>query len=197
MKRLVLSTGNPGKRREMEALLAPLGVTLCLPSDWGVPFDPVEDGETFLENARIKAEAAMAITGLPALADDSGLVVDALGGAPGIHSARYGGPGLTQDEKNAHLLAAMEGQSLRTARFVCALVCLFPDGRELTAEGVCEGVLLESPRGQNGFGYDPLFFLPEMGRGMSELSDEEKNAVSHRGRAVRALIDIWKMQKFD
>lgn len=192
MNGLVLATGNPGKRREMEALLAPLGLRIMLPSELGFAFDPEETGDTFLENARIKARAALALTGLPSLADDSGLEVDALGGAPGVHTARYGGPGLTQEERNARLLREMEPEENRAARFVCALYCVFPGGRALTARGVCDGVILRAPRGTGGFGYDPIFYLPDRGLGMAELSDEEKNAVSHRGRAAAELIRRWK-----
>ncbi len=189
MRPFVLATGNQGKRRELETLLAPLGVALRLPSEWGVDFDPEETGETFLENARIKAGAALALTGLPALADDSGLVVDALGGAPGVRSARYGGPGLTQAQRNDRLQKELENCDNRAARFVCVLVCLFPDGRELVAEGVCEGEILRAPRGGGGFGYDPLFYLTGLGRGMAELTEAEKNEVSHRGKAMKALLE--------
>ena len=188
----VLATGNPDKMREMETLLAPSGVTLRLPSEWSAPFAPEETGATFRENARIKAGAALAITGLPSLADDSGLAVDALGGAPGVRSARYGGGGLCAERRNALLLGEMEGVDARAARFVCVLVCLFPDGREIVAEGVCEGELLRAPRGTGGFGYDPVFLVTELGRSMAELSEGEKNQVSHRGKAAAEWIRQWE-----
>ena len=197
MTGLVLATGNPGKRREMEALLTPLGVSLRLPAEWGTPFAPDENGQTFRDNARIKAEAALKLTGLPSLADDSGLVVDALGGAPGVFSARYGGEELSQEARNALLLSEMEGMENRAARFVCVLYCLFPDGRELVAEGVCEGEILRVPCGIGGFGYDPVFFVSTLRRGMAELSDGEKNAASHRGKAVESFIHQWKMMLGD
>ncbi|MDR0381940.1 MAG: RdgB/HAM1 family non-canonical purine NTP pyrophosphatase [Oscillospiraceae bacterium] len=187
----VLATGNPGKRREMESLLAPLGVRLRLPAEFGADFAPDETGATFAANARLKAEAALALTGRPALADDSGLEVAALGGAPGVLSARYGGAELSAAARNERLLAALAGRTDRAARFVCALVCLFPDGRVLTAEGVCEGEIAPEPRGAGGFGYDPLFYVPKYGKTMAELSDDEKNEISHRGRAVRALLRRW------
>ncbi|MDR2670860.1 MAG: RdgB/HAM1 family non-canonical purine NTP pyrophosphatase [Oscillospiraceae bacterium] len=187
----VLATGNPGKRREMESLLAPLGVRLRLPAEFGAAFAPDETGGTFAANARLKAEAALALTGLPALADDSGLEVAALGGAPGVLSARYGGAGLSAADRNERLLAALAGRTDRAAHFVCALVCLFPDGRSLTAEGVCEGEIAAAPCGAGGFGYDPLFYLPKYGKTMAELPDDEKNRISHRGRAVRALLRQW------
>jgi len=189
---LVLATGNPGKRKEMETLLSPLGLMLRLPAEWGVPFAPEETGTTFLANARIKARAALDLTGLPSLADDSGLVVDALGGAPGVYSARYGGGGLTPEQRNALLLKEMEGIDDRAARFVCVLCCLFPDGREIVAEGVCEGEILRAPRGTGGFGYDPAFFVTELGRGMAELTEGEKNRASHRGKAVREFLRQWE-----
>ncbi|MDR0671012.1 MAG: RdgB/HAM1 family non-canonical purine NTP pyrophosphatase [Oscillospiraceae bacterium] len=187
----VLATGNPGKRREMESLLAPLGVRLRLPAEFGAAFAPDETGATFAANARLKAEAALALTGLPALADDSGLEVAALNGAPGVFSARYGGAGLSAAARNERLLAALAGQTDRAARFVCALICLFPDRRALTAEGVCEGEIALAPRGAGGFGYDPLFYLPKYKKTMAELSDGEKNEISHRGLAVRALLRQW------
>ncbi|MDR3207756.1 MAG: RdgB/HAM1 family non-canonical purine NTP pyrophosphatase [Oscillospiraceae bacterium] len=191
MADLIFATGNPHKLREMQTLLAPLGVTLRLPGDWG-PFDPAETGDTFYENARIKAAEALRLTGRPALADDSGLAVDALGGAPGVRSARYGGEGLSANERNALLLGAMADADRRAARFVCALVCLFPDGRELYAQGICEGEIARSPQGESGFGYDPVFLLPQRGRTMAQLSEAEKNQISHRGRAVSAFLRLWK-----
>ncbi|MDR1158558.1 MAG: RdgB/HAM1 family non-canonical purine NTP pyrophosphatase [Oscillospiraceae bacterium] len=187
----VFATGNPGKRREMESLLAPLGVRLRLPAEFGVVFAPDETGATFAANARLKAEAALAFTDLPALADDSGLEVAALGGAPGVLSARYGGAGLSAADRNERLLAALMGCTDRAARFVCALICLFPDGRAFTAEGVCEGEIVRAPCGAGGFGYDPLFYLTKYGKTMAELPDGEKNKISHRGRAVRALLRQW------
>ena len=188
---LVLATGNSGKRREMENLLSPLGVELRLPCAPGAVFAPSETGDTFLDNARIKAAAALSLTGQASLADDSGLVVDALGGAPGIHSARYGGEKLSDSERCALLLREMADNENRVARFVCVLVCLFPDGREIVAEGVCPGELLREARGNSGFGYDPIFFLPERGKTMAELAPEEKNRVSHRGRAVSEFLRQW------
>ena len=188
---VVLATANTSKRWEMEALLAPLGLSLRLPSEWDAPFAPEENGDTFLDNARIKARAALALTGLPALADDSGLMVDALGGAPGVHSARFGGQGLSSEDRNTLLLRKMENEDHRAARFVCVLVCLFPDGREIIAEGICEGEILRESRGMGGFGYDPVFFVPELGRSMAELPGEEKNRISHRGKAAERLIKQW------
>ncbi|MCL2003034.1 MAG: RdgB/HAM1 family non-canonical purine NTP pyrophosphatase [Oscillospiraceae bacterium] len=185
---VVTATHNQGKAREMARLLKPAGIIIKSLADCGVTEVPEETGTTFLENARIKARAAMEATGLPALADDSGLCADALAGEPGVDSAVYGG--LTDSaERNAYLLRQMEGKTDRRAEFVCQLVLLYPDGRELLAEGRCEGEILDAPRGDGGFGYDPVFFVPEYNRSMAELTPEEKDAVSHRGRALRALTE--------
>ncbi|MDR0293784.1 MAG: RdgB/HAM1 family non-canonical purine NTP pyrophosphatase [Oscillospiraceae bacterium] len=194
MQTIVLATHNPGKAREFARLLGPAGFTVKTLADYGVTEGPEETGATFLENARIKARAAMEATGLPALADDSGLCVDALGGAPGVLSARFAPSG----KRTETLLRSMEGRDDRKARFVCALALAYPagdgypDGREITAEGFCEGEIAEEPGGTNGFGYDPIFFLPEKKRTMAQLTPEEKDAVSHRGAAIRALLKSLK-----
>lgn len=188
---LVVATHNEDKAAEIRALLAPLGFKVrMLPELTGAPA-PEETGETFEENALLKARDALRLTGLPCLADDSGLCVDALGGAPGVFSARFGGFS-SAGERNAHLLRQMEGISDRRARFVCAVACLFPDGRELLAEGRCEGEILAAPRGTGGFGYDPLFYLPQLSRTMAELTGAEKGRVSHRGAALRAFAEMLK-----
>lgn len=180
---VVVATGNPGKAREFARLLE--GFHVKTPEECGVVSEPEETGDTFLENALIKARAVCAETGIPAIADDSGLCVDALNGVPGVRSARFAEPG----RRKAVLLGNMREKENRKARFVTAVALVYPDGREVTAEGVCEGEIALEARGENGFGYDPVFFLPEMGRTMAELTDEEKNAVSHRGKAIRALLD--------
>jgi XTP/dITP diphosphohydrolase len=184
----VLATANRAKAREMAALLAGIPFRIVNLSDFpGVSLPP--EGETsYAENALGKARAVASATGELALADDSGIEVDALGGGPGVLSARYGGPGLTDPERCEVMLREMASvpREKRTARFRCliAVVCPRRD-RETTVEGVVEGVLLESPRGTGGFGYDPLFFYPPLGRGFAELSAEEKNRVSHRAQACR------------
>lgn len=187
---VVLASGNTGKLRELHALLAPLGVDLRPQSDWAAP-DVEETGHTFLENALLKARGAAAHTGLPAIADDSGLVVPALGGAPGIRSARYSPEG-TDAANNARLLAALSGidGEGRAAHFYCAMVYLRSpeDPVPLVATAAWHGRLLEAPRGTGGFGYDPLFFLPGEGCTSAELPPERKNRLSHRGQAVRALV---------
>lgn len=187
----VLASHNRGKLREMQQLLAPLGATVKLPEDLGIDLEPEETGETFRENSRIKAEAYFAVCGGAAvIADDSGLMVDALGGAPGVRSARYGAPECRTDaDRNAHLLEALrdvpEGE--RGAQFVCAATCILPDGTVLTAEGVCRGTILTALQGEGGFGYDPLFYVPQLGRSYAELLPEEKNRISHRARAFAEL----------
>jgi XTP/dITP diphosphohydrolase len=188
--RWVVATANAHKVRELAALLEGLGVEL-VPRPDGVAMPP-ETGSTFLANARIKARAVAAATGEVALADDSGLEVDALGGEPGVLSARYAGDGATDAGNNAKLLAELAGihGANRRARFRCVLALVGPDGRELTADGRCEGFVLDQPRGAGGFGYDPLFRPEGDTRALAEYSEEEKNAVSHRGRAARRLREM-------
>jgi len=190
--RLVLATRNQGKVRELSALLAPLGMEVRSLFDYPEVPPVEEDGRTFMENAVKKARYTCAATGEAALADDSGLEVDCLGGAPGVHSARFAGlPG--DDEANNHrLLQLLAGVPLdrRTARFRCAVAVAFPDGELLTAEGTCEGLIVDEPRGKEGFGYDPLFYLPEYGKTVAELDLETKNRVSHRGRAMAAVCEL-------
>ncbi len=192
---LMLATGNSGKVAELSALLALhpglAGISLLTPRDWPHSLTPVEEtGDTFAENALLKARALAGATGLPALADDSGLCVDALGGWPGLHSARWAGPDASDADRNLHLLSALAPfpePKDRAARFVCAVAVVSPDGDEAVGMGECAGVILTNPRGSAGFGYDPLFLLPDLGRTMAELRQDEKNTHSHRARAVAAL----------
>lgn len=188
MSRVVLASGNSGKLRELEPLLARAGLELQPMSAFAVR-PPEETGISFLENALIKARAISDQTGLPALADDSGLVVDALDGAPGVRSARFAGDDADDAANNALLLERLAGVEARTARFCCVLVLVRrpEDPFPLVAQGDWRGSILEAPRGEGGFGYDPLFLDPASGRSAAELSREEKAAVSHRGRAVAAL----------
>lgn len=190
-RRLVLATGNPGKAREINALLAPAGVEIVAQAVFGLD-SAVEDGHSFVENALLKARHAAAGSGLPAIADDSGLVVDALGGAPGIHSARYAGDA-GDEANNRKLLAALEGvpDAARGARFVCVAVLLrHPDDPlPVICEGLWEGRIAHAPRGAHGFGYDPLFIPAGETRHSAELDPVEKNGLSHRGRAFRALLE--------
>ena len=184
----VLATFNPDKARELEPLLAEAGIVLETLAAHPGATAPVEHGATLLENARIKARAALGVTGKPAIADDTGLEVDALSGAPGVHAARFAGPDATYADNVALLLERLAGVPMerRTARFRTVCVACFPDGREVTAEGALDGRIRETPRGSGGFGYDPVFELPD-GRTYADLTPAEKNAISHRGRAVRAL----------
>ena len=189
MTRFVLATFNRDKAAELNALLSLPGVTLAPLADWPGALAPEETGATLLENARIKARAAVALTGLPAIADDTGLEVDALGGAPGVHAARYAGEGATYADNVAKLLRELDGvpPARRTARFRTVCVAAWPDGREIHAEGVLEGTITDGPRGANGFGYDPVFVPAGESRTYAQFSDAEKNAISHRARAVKAL----------
>ena len=190
MQRLVLASSNAGKLAELQPLLADAGYALVTQRELGLS-DAIEDGRTFVENALIKARHACLGSGLPALADDSGIVVDALGGAPGLLSARYAGVHGDAAGNNRKLLAELQGvpELKRTARFVAVLVLLrhADDPLPLIAQGTWEGRILTAPRGANGFGYDPLFFDPLLGRGAAELEPGLKNQVSHRGQALQVL----------
>ena len=184
----VLATHNPGKLREMGAILARFGVEVVSPKDLGLTVDVEETGVTFAENAMLKAKAICAAAQLPAIADDSGLCVDALNGGPGVYSARYGGEGLDDRGRYMLLLNNMRGQTTRAAHFACAIACAFPNGDTLTAEGRCDGTIAFAPMGEGGFGYDPVFFVPEKAKTFGQLTAEEKSAISHRGRALESFV---------
>ncbi len=189
--RFVLASRNRGKLKEMAGLLEGLGVEIVLQSELGLDVEVEETGETFQDNARLKARAVMETSGLPAIADDSGLCVDALGGGPGVYSARYGGD-ITDEEKVQLLLNNMRGAPTRAAHFACAIVCAFPDGTELTEEGRVDGSIAYAPAGSDGFGYDPVFFYPPAARTFAQMTREEKAAVSHRGSALRVFAEQLK-----
>jgi XTP/dITP diphosphohydrolase len=194
---LVIATRNPGKTAEIRSLLTGFPVDVRNLTDFGPIPDVEEDGATFDENAYKKASFTARVLGFPALSDDSGLCVDALGGAPGVLSARYGGPGASDEHRCRQLLEAMRGQTNRRAAFECVLSLAVPSGPALTYEGRCEGVLTDAPAGANGFGYDPIFFYPPLGRTFAQLPREEKGRVSHRGRALAELaaefdkVAVW------
>ena len=189
--KFVLASHNKGKLAEMQAILRELGVEVVLQSDLGLSLEPEENGGTFTENARIKARAVMEASGLPAIGDDSGLCVDALNGAPGVYSARYGG--LDDDAARFRLLLQnMRGSMTGAADLHSSVVCVFPDGTELTAEGDCHGTIAYAPMGDRGFGYDPVFFVPQLRKTFAQMTAEEKNAISHRGNALRAFSGILK-----
>ena len=183
--RFVLATHNPGKLREMGEILKDFGIEVVSPKDLGITVDVEETGTTFAENAMLKAKAICQAAGLPAIADDSGLCVDALNGAPGVYSARYGGEGLDDRGRYMLLLSSLRGAPTRAAHFACAVACAFPNGDTLTAEGRCDGSIAYAPLGDGGFGYDPVFLLPGTGKTFGQLTQEEKSAVSHRGRALK------------
>ena len=191
MTPILMATNNIGKLREAAAILAPLGLAVISLEQAGLVSEPEETGTNFTENAAIKARALAALYGGPVLADDSGLCVDTLGGAPGVWSKDYGMP----EAKNAEgqvgfLLREMDGKADRAAHFVCVVHCILPDGREITAQGYCHGAIAMEPRGGNGFGYDPVFELP-CGKTLAEVTAEEKNRVSHRAAALRDFAKQW------
>ena len=184
--KLVLASKNEKKLWEMDEILSSLGIEVISEAQAGVDVEVEETGTTFEENSLLKAKAVMEASGLPAIADDSGLCVDALGGAPGVYSARYGGPELDDTGRYRLLLENMKGQP-RGARFVSVITCCFPNGDVLTARGECPGTIAFAPMGEGGFGYDPVFFLPKLKKTFAQLTPEEKNAISHRGLALRAF----------
>lgn len=188
---LVCASANPDKVAEIAALLDGVVHLIARPAD--VP-DVAEDADTLVGNARLKAQAICAATGLAAVSDDTGLFVDALGGAPGVLTARYAGPHATYAENRAKMLAALHGEPARTARFVTVAMVVWPDGRELVVEGICEGVIASEERGARGFGYDPVFIpsADPAGRTFSQMSDVDKNAISHRGRAFVGLVEALR-----
>lgn len=192
MKELVLASGNKGKLAEFQRLLEGLDVQIHSMKEYPEIGEIVEDGSTFAENALIKARAVCKATGKPAMADDSGLAVDALNGAPGIYSARFAGEQRSDADNNAKVLQLLEHveDSKRTARFFCVIAIVLPDGREYTVEGTCEGTILHALRGEGGFGYDPLFYVESLDKTFAELTMEEKNRISHRGHANRKAVEI-------
>ncbi len=185
--KIVLASKNAHKLEEMQNILSAQGVEVVLEAEVGVDVEVEETGATFAENSLLKARAVMEATGLPAIADDSGLMVDALGGAPGVYSARYGGPELDDAGRYRLLLENMRGQLNRRCRFVSAVTLCLPGGDVIAAQGECPGTLAYAPQGDHGFGYDPIFFVPEKKKTYAQLTAEEKNAISHRGRALQAF----------
>ena len=190
--RLLVATNNEHKIHEFRRLLDELSLELVTPADVGLSLDVVEDGATFQANASLKAQAFAKASGLPSLADDSGIEVDALGGGPGVLSARYGGPGLNDDDRLQLLLTELQGVSdeRRTCRYRVVLVLAEPDGDEQVTEGTCEGQVAHAPVGSNGFGYDPVFFVPSYGKTIAQLDPSQKDEISHRGKAARAMAAL-------
>lgn len=190
----IIASNNEKKVKELDRILLPLGISVKTAKQMGIELDEVEEtGTTFEENAELKAKAACEKTGIPAIADDSGLVVDALDGRPGIMSARYAGENATDEEKIDKLLCELRDakSSSRDAHFVCVICCYFPDGKKIFARGECDGTIGYAPRGNGGFGYDPIFFTAG-NKTFAELSDTQKDALSHRGKALRELSSLLK-----
>ena len=194
--KVILASKNPHKLTELSAILSQHGFEIALESEYGLDIDVDETGTTFEENSLLKAEAVMKASGLPVLADDSGLMVDALDGAPGVYSARYGHKS-SDGERTAFLLENMKDvpDEKRTAKFVCVITCLWPDGRKSVARGECPGVITREVHGEHGFGYDPVFYLPELGMTYAELPSEQKNAISHRARALQEFCRKYQQMQ--
>ena len=196
VKELVIATRNMGKLEELKVLMKELPIEIKCLADFDEVEEPAETGRTFAANARMKAQYYAKKTGVPCIADDSGLEVQALDGAPGVRSARYAGEKATDAENNEKLLHIMKFQVKRTCRFRCALAVALPNGKVLhEVDGICEGMLLHAPLGEGGFGYDPLFWSTELHKGMAEASMQEKNKISHRGKAIRKLVALWEKKK--
>ena len=191
--RLILASNNKNKLREFKQLVEGMDIELLSQSEAGLHLDVEETGTTFEENAYLKAKAVTDALGCAAVADDSGLVVDALGGEPGVYSARYGpGPDASDADRYNYLLNKLGDEKNRSARFVCCICCTMPDGTVLRSRGECEGEIMHGPKGDGGFGYDPVFKPDAVERGMAELTPDEKNAISHRGKALRAFAEELK-----
>jgi len=190
--KFVLATQNPKKLKEMSAILGELGVEVVSEADLGVKIEVEETGETFAENSLLKARAVMEATKLPAIADDSGLCVNALNGGPGVYSARFGGEGLDDTGRYRLLLQMLHGQADRRAHFHTTITCAFPNGDVLQDDGEVEGTIAFAPMGENGFGYDPVFFVPDKRKTFAQLTAEEKAEISHRGRALRAFKETLR-----
>lgn len=195
-RKLIFATGNEGKMREIREILKDLDVEILSLKEAGIRLDVEENGTTFEENALIKARAAAMNTDAVVLADDSGLEIDYLGGEPGVYSARYLGENTSYRIKNQNLIDRLEGvpAEKRTARFVCVIAAVLPDGRTFTSRGTIEGIIGTEERGEGGFGYDPIFYLPEYGCSTAELTMEQKNEISHRGRALQAMKETLQKE---
>ncbi len=191
-RKIIAATKNMGKLEELKQLLSGLPYDVLTMAEAGITDEIEENGATFEENALIKAREVWNVTGETVIADDSGLEVDCLGGAPGVYSARYAGEGASDDDKNKKLLRALSDipADKRTARFVCAIAVIFPDGRENIVRGTCEGYIATEPAGNKGFGYDPLLYVPELGQTIAQIDADLKNSISHRGNAMRQILDI-------
>ncbi|HHV98792.1 MAG TPA: XTP/dITP diphosphatase [Clostridiaceae bacterium] len=197
MKRFIVATKNKGKLEEIKEILRDFPYEVISMEEAGITIDIEESGTTFEENAMIKAEAIFQATGEMVMADDSGLEVDYLDGAPGIYSSRFAGEGATDEEKNKKLLKLLEGVPFekRSARFVCVIAVIFTDGQRFTVKGTCDGYIVFEPIGDNGFGYDPLFYVPEYKMTTAQMEPELKNSISHRGRALAKMVEELKLRQ--
>ena len=195
--KIIFATGNQGKLREIQEIMADVDVEIISMKEAGICVDIVENGTTFEENAMIKAKAIAKYTDAIVMADDSGLEIDYLNKEPGIYSARYLGEDTSYDIKNQALIDQLAGvpDEKRTARFVCAIAAAFPDGREMVVRGTIEGIIGYEERGENGFGYDPIFYLPDRGLSTAEIPPEEKNSISHRGNALRKMKELLEKEE--
>ena len=189
--KFVLATNNPGKLKEMREILPGFGIEFVTRKDIGIDVEIAETGTTFHENALIKAKAICALSGLPSIADDSGLMVDALGGAPGVYTSSFGGEDLSDAERYNYLLQQLKKVEQRGAKFVCTITCAFPDGKVISARGECRGKIALEPAGSGGFGYDPVFIADGYNKTMAELTSYEKNTVSHRGAALKKFAQLF------
>ena len=190
MNKVVVATKNKGKLKEIKQILAPMGFNVISMEEANIDMDIDETGDSFEENAMLKALAVHKLTGAIVIADDSGLETDALNGAPGIYSARYSGANASDDKNNEKLLIQLKDipDEKRTARFVCAIAVVFDENRKFTVKGTVDGIINRAPAGENGFGYDPLFYIPQYGKTVAQLSSEEKNKISHRGKALEKMV---------
>lgn len=196
--KIVLASNNEHKLRELRAILSDLGIDVVPMRELDIHIEPDENGASFEENSYIKAKAILDVCHMPTIADDSGLMVDALGGAPGVHSARYGGEAYKSDRARLELLLRnMEEKENRKAHFVSVITLLLPDGRKIVARGECPGEILRAPQGENGFGYDPVFYIPKAGCTFAQMPAEKKNEISHRARALRLLAEKIRKGQWD
>lgn len=197
MRRFIVATKNKGKLAEIKEILHDFSFEVISMEEAGITKDIEENGTTFEENALIKAEEIFRVTGEMVMADDSGLEVDYLNGAPGIYSSRFAGEGATDEDKNKKLLKLLEGVPFekRSARFVCVIAVIFPDGQRFTVKGTCDGYIGFEPIGNNGFGYDPLFFMPEYNMTTAQMEPEQKNRISHRGKALAKMVEELRLRQ--
>ncbi len=190
--KLLVATNNQGKLKEFNEILGELGIECVSLKEMGISVDVEETGATFLENALLKAKEIYKIAKIPTISDDSGLMVDALGGEPGVYSARYAGEPSDDNKNMDKLLSNLQGEKNRTARFKSVIAAVFSEDDVLVSEGECEGVIIDEKRGENGFGYDPIFYVESLGKTFAQMTDQEKNSLSHRGNAIRALKEQLK-----